>query len=122
MLNEYAKALDGMPQALEGTANVRTDFAGMNGWPNPAPYPASRVSTTRQGVKRTKFVIVCPCKGMTVARPANPPKTIANFDTILASGPEENITVRKQPCPCGSPRLFGKHRGHVTLVGNSLEV
>lgn len=95
MLNEYAKALDGMPQALDATAKVRTDFAGMNGWPNPAPNPGSRVSIARQGVNRTKFVIVCPRRGITVANPADRPKAIASLETILAWEPRENIPVRK---------------------------
>ena len=50
-LSEYAAAVDGIAQELEGMGNARVAPPAMNGGPNAPENPAAlRVSATRQGV------------------------------------------------------------------------
>ena len=50
-LKEYAWAVVGIPQELEGTGNVRVCWAVIEGGPNGDGNPAAaRVSATRQGL------------------------------------------------------------------------
>jgi hypothetical protein len=51
MLSEYATAVDGIPQALEGTGKDRALFPASDGGPKAPLIPAKdRVSATRHGV------------------------------------------------------------------------
>src|SRR4051794_20181939 len=105
-----------MPQLLETTGNALVDLAGIAGGPNPAPNPGSRVSMTRQGVRFTKFDTVCPLNGNTAANPVSRHTSRWDFEMTLPETWRQNIAVRKQACFVPSPYLFGKDRGHVTLV------